>query len=332
MAKMQTAESVTAAGNGKAEQSPAMGAEKSPAELIEDMLGAGEEPAADAEENTDESGDAEGVEAEGEESGAGDSEESEVESEDEAQPSEEAKQEDDKSPRVPDWVQKKIDKLTAQKSEERAKVEALEAKLSELEAKISGAKESKQSEQADADDELMQAERCLEWARQNRHGGIIKQADGTEKEISAEQVEEFRDKWMEKKIELKRQAADEAGKREAHFQNVSRKTAELFPFVNDKDSEAAKEFGKAMSLFKTNKHLQKALPNFEYMVAAALYGQMQRGRELQAAASKQKQASAPNKTAQAPVKKVVPVVNKSNGSGNAGARKTALEMIEERLK
>jgi hypothetical protein len=221
----------------------------------------------ETEENTEETSEEDSTEESGEESE--DSEDSE----------------DDDKPVSHDKVQKRIDKLTAQKraaAEEAATVksqyEEAQKRLAELESQVNEASRpilqpSAENPLADVDTaealdaKIKSAQEVRRWALRNTDGATVKRPDGTEVYVDADEVKNYliraddvltvhapaRREWLSQ-----RQPAVEAAKN-------------LFPDLFTKGSALNQAF---QATVKQAPELLK-LPQVEYWVGLALYGEQQ---------------------------------------------------------
>ena len=221
----------------------------------------------ETEENTEETSEEDSTEESGEESE--DSEDSE----------------DDGKPVSHDKVQKRIDKLTAQKraaAEEAAAVksqyEEAQKRLQELESQVNEASRpilqpSAENPLADVDTaealdaKIKSAQAVRRWALRNTDGATVKRPDGTEVYVDADEVKNYlikaddvltvhapaRREWL-----AQRQPAVEAAKN-------------LFPDLFTKGSALNQAF---QATVKQAPELLK-LPQVEYWVGLALYGEQQ---------------------------------------------------------
>jgi hypothetical protein len=221
----------------------------------------------ETEENTEETSEEDSTEESGEESE--DSEDSE----------------DDGKPVSHDKVQKRIDKLTAQKraaAEEAAAVksqyEEAQKRLQELESQVNEASRpilqpSAENPLADVDTaealdaKIKSAQEVRRWALRNTDGATVKRPDGTEVYVDADEVKNYlikaddvltvhapaRREWL-----AQRQPAVEAAKN-------------LFPDLFTKGSALNQAF---QATVKQAPELLK-LPQVEYWVGLALYGEQQ---------------------------------------------------------
>lgn len=220
---------------------------------------------------------------------------SDEESEDDKDGEDEA-EEDEKA--SPDKIQKRIDKLTAQKkaaAEEAATVKAqyeeAQKRLAELESQVNESarpvlQASAENPLADADTpealdaKIKSAQEVRRWALRNTDGATVKKPDGSEVYLDADQVKDYlikaddvltihapaRQQWL-----AQRQPAVEAA------QN-------LFPDIFKKGTPMQKAFDATV---KQAPELLK-LPQVEYWVGLALYGEQQLMTAQKAKAAKTK--------------------------------------------
>jgi hypothetical protein len=253
------------------------------------------DPKTDAEEeklsdNTDESDESE-AEKPAEESEDEDAKESE---------DEESEDDDDQPAPAPEKIQKRIDKLTAQKKEALEKAQTLETeysaaktKLAELEAQVNEASRpvlqpTAENPLADVDTpealeaKIKSAQEVRRWALRNSDGATVKRPDGTEVYVDADQVKDYlikaddvivthgpaRQQWL-----AQRQPAVEAAKN-------------LFPDIFKKGTPMHQAY---QATIKQAPELLK-LPQNEYWVGLALYGEQQLMQQQAAAQAKSKAA------------------------------------------
>jgi hypothetical protein len=261
------------------------------------------DPKADAEEkklsdNTDESDESE-------------AEKPAEESEDEDAKDEES--EDDNAPVPQEKVQKRIDKLTAKRKEAEEKAQTLETeysaaktKLAELEAKVNEASRpvlqpSAENPLADVDTQealeakIKSAQEVRRWALRNSDGATVRRPDGTEVYVDADEVKNYlikaddvivtyapaRQQWL-----AQRQPAVEAAKN-------------LFPDIFTKGTTLNTAY---QATVKQAPELLK-LPQVEYWVGLALYGEqqlMQKQEAQKAKASAAKKVSSAKSEAKLP--------------------------------
>jgi hypothetical protein len=217
---------------------------------------------------------------------------------------EEDDEKDDDAPVPQEKIQKRIDKLTAQKKEALEKAQTLESeyaeaktKLAELEAQVNEASRPVLQPTADnpladvdtpeaLDAKIKSAQEVRRWALRNTDGATVKKPDGSEVYLDADQVKDYlikaddvitvhapaRQQWL-----AQRQPAVEAAKN-------------LFPDIFKKGSPMHQAY---QATIKQAPELLK-LPQNEYWVGLALYGEqmlMQRQEADKAKASAAKKVS-----------------------------------------
>jgi len=192
---------------------------------------------------------------------------------------------DDDAPVPQEKIQKRIDKLTAQKKEALEKAQTLESeyaeaktKLAELEAQVNEASRPVLQPTADnpladvdtpeaLDAKIKSAQEVRRWALRNTDGATVKKPDGSEVYLDADQVKDYlikaddvitvhapaRQQWL-----AQRQPAVEAAKN-------------LFPDIFKKGSPMHQAY---QATIKQAPELLK-LPQNEYWVGLALYGEQQ---------------------------------------------------------
>jgi hypothetical protein len=212
------------------------------------------------------------------------SEEDSTEESGDSEDSEDSEDEEGEAP-SPDNVQKRINKLTAQKkaaAEEAATVksqyEEAQKRLAELESQVNEASRpilqpSAENPLADVDTaegldaKIKSAQEVRRWALRNTDGATVKRPDGTEVYVDADEVKNYliraddvltvhapaRREWLSQ-----RQPAVEAAKN-------------LFPDLFTKGSALNQAF---QATVKQAPELLK-LPQVEYWVGLALYGEQQ---------------------------------------------------------
>lgn len=236
----------------------------------------------------EESGDLSQNETNEEESAEQSAEESSEDAEEATEDSESSEDEDeageDEAP-TQDKVQKRIDKLTAQKkqaAEEAAAVksqyEEAQKRLAELEAQVNEAarpvlQPTAENPLADVDTsealdaKVKSAQEVRRWALKNTDGATVKRPDGTEVYLDADQVKDYlikaddvltihapaRQQWL-----AQRQPAVEAAKN-------------LFPDIFKKGTPLHTAY---QATVKQAPELLK-LPQHEYWIGLALYGEQQ---------------------------------------------------------
>lgn len=233
------------------------------------------------------------------------------ESEDEDAEDEES--EDDDAPVPQEKVQKRIDKLTAKRKEAEEKAQTLETeysaaktKLAELEAQVNEASRpvlqpSAENPLADVDTQealeakVKSAQEVRRWALKNSDGATVKRPDGSEVYVDSDAVKEYllkaddvltlhapaRQQWL-----AQRQPAVEAAR-------------SLFPDIFTKGTALNTAY---QATVKQAPELLK-LPQVEYWVGLALYGEqqlMQKQEAQKAKASAAKKVSSAKSEAKLP--------------------------------
>lgn len=246
----------------------------------------------------------------------------------------EADEEDEKP--SPDKIQKRIDKLTAQKkaaSEEAATVKAqyeeAQKRLAELESQVNEAARPVLQPSADnpladvdtseaLDAKIKSAQEVRRWALRNTDGATVKKPDGSEVYLDSDAVKEYlvraddvltiyapqRQQWL-----AQRQPALEAA------QN-------LFPDILKKGTPMQKAFEATV---KQAPELLK-LPQVEYWVGLALYGEQQlmAAQKAQAAKTKAQEKVSSAKKTPTPVKPVSSPKTSTKGTVSKDVRNRVL--------
>lgn len=280
--------------------------------------------------NTDESDDPEAEKP---------TEESEDEDAKESEDSESEDDEDDQPAPAPEKIQKRIDKLTAQKKEALEKAQTLEAeysaaktKLAELEAQVNEASRpvlqpSAENPLADVDTpealeaKIKSAQEVRRWALRNTDGATVKRPDGTEVYVDADEVKNYlikaddvltlhapaRQQWL-----AQRQPAVEAAKN-------------LFPDIFKKGTPLNTAY---QATVKQAPELLR-LPQVEYWVGLALYGEQQLMAKQEAQKAK---ASAAKKVSSAKSEARLPTpaspVSAAKSATKGGSKEAAQRLYE----
>ena len=259
------------------------------------------------------------------------------ESEDEeSEEDDEEGEKDDEAPQ--EKIQKRINKLTAQKKEALEKAQTLESeyaqaktRLAELESQVNEAarpvlQPTAENPLADVDTpealeaKVKSAQEVRRWALRNTDGATVKRPDGTEVYLDSDQVKDYlikaddvltvhapaRQQWL-----AQRQPAVEAAKN-------------LFPDIFKKGSPMHQAY---QATIKQAPELLK-LPQNEYWVGLALYGeqqlmQKQAADQAKAKAAKKVSASGTSKTP-TPVKPVSTPKSSTKGAVNTAVRNRVL--------
>jgi hypothetical protein len=249
----------------------------------------------------------------------------------------EESEKDDEAP-TQDKVQRRIDKLTAQKkaaAEEAATVKAqyedAQKRLAELESQVNEAarpvlQPTAENPLADVDTpealeaKVKSAQEVRRWALRNTDGATVKRPDGTEVYLDSDQVKDYlikaddvltvhapaRQQWL-----AQRQPAVEAAK-------------SVFPDIFKKGTPMHTAY---QATIKQAPELLK-LPQNEYWVGLALYGeqqlmQKQAADQAKAKAAKKVSASGTSKTP-TPVKPVSTPKSATKGAVNTATRNRVL--------
>jgi len=295
---MAEGQAATAAGEGKSDDFMALVLEevggkpvaaeeqqKPESDEIIDTTDEDKEPEAESAEESEDSGEEKAED-----------EDSDEDSEDEADKDDEDK---DEAPSQ-DKIQKRIDKLTAQKKEALEKAQSLEtesaqakARIAELEAQINESARpvltpTAENPLADVDTpealeaKIKSAQEVRRWALKNTDGATVRKPDGSEVYLDADQVKDYllkaddvltihapaRKEWLSQ-----RAPAVEAAKN-------------IFPEMFQKGTPMQKAFEATV---KQAPELLK-IPQAEYWVGLALYGEQQLMAKQQAEAAKAKAA------------------------------------------
>jgi hypothetical protein len=186
----------------------------------------------------------------------------------------EAKQEEEKKQELPAWVQKKVDKLTAQKHEQRERAEALEAKVKELEAKVSQIPPQTPTPDSplaniDSVEELSRqfedAKKVKNWALENLDGGEVASKDGTTEYWDGAKVKKYL-AWSEalitEHIPARKQYLDSRSTFDAE-------AAKFYPNISKAGTEENSVLNAWVKIFPA---VQK-FPDFKLIIMDALAGQ-----------------------------------------------------------
>jgi hypothetical protein len=238
-------------------------------------------------------------------------EDSETESETESDEAEEADEEDETdeepakdSSKLPKGVQKRIDKLTAQKKEAEKQLKELSERLGELEANNTPG-ETKvvpvgqglnpyfqlQSEQ-EIQAEIKNARQVRRWAEENPDGAIVTGKDGNEIEYSAEEVRRIKLNAIDALEEqLPAQLNYVANRRQ-----FDAEAEKAYPFLKQRTSP---EYQYAAELIRAFPEIQK-FPDFKLSIGDMIEGRKLREGKSKKAAPMVKKAPANPRAASAP--------------------------------
>lgn len=232
---------------------------------------------------------------------------SEVEAEEEAvQPAEEESEAEESS--LSKGVQKRINKLVAAKKAAQAELEAQKARLTELQKELETAKSSAPIRQVDVSDAVErlttleqvkeERQRALDvilWCEENPDGGSITMPDGTEKDLTDQEVRSM------KRLAIRRKEI-ELPAREEYLQQQKYVEAEVvkdFPWWNKPETE---EYQTAQQILREFPELKKRRADWKHVAGLLVMG-------IQAYGEKkaQKKPAAPIKRAPAqPAVKAAP--------------------------
>ena len=276
------------------------------------------------------------------EDSAEDAEETDKEkSEDDSEEKDEEESEDEDEAPSQEKVQKRIDKLTAKRKEAEEKAAALstdyeqaKAKLAELEAQVNESSRpvlqpTAENPLADVDTEdaldakIKSAQEVRRWALRNTDGATVKKPDGSEVYLDADQIKDYlikaddvltlhapaRKQWL-----AQRAPAVEAAK-------------SIFPDIFKKGTQMHQAF---QATVKQAPELLK-LPQAEYWVGLALYGEQQLMARQQATAAKAKAAdkiSSKKSEAKSVPTPAGPVSSQKSATKDKGGKQAAARLFE----
>ena len=276
------------------------------------------------------------------EDSAEDAEETDKEkSEDDSEEKDEEESEDEDEAPSQEKVQKRIDKLTAKRKEAEEKAAALstdyeqaKAKLAELEAQVNESSRpvlqpTAENPLADVDTEdaldakIKSAQEVRRWALRNTDGATVKKPDGSEVYLDADQIKDYlikaddvltlhapaRKQWL-----AQRAPAVEAAK-------------SIFPDIFKKGTQMNQAF---QATVKQAPELLK-LPQAEYWVGLALYGEQQLMARQQATAAKAKAAdkiSSKKSEAKSVPTPAGPVSSQKSATKDKGGKQAAARLFE----
>lgn len=265
----------------------------------------------------------------------------EEKSEDESEEKDEEESEDEDEAPSQEKVQKRIDKLTAKRKEAEEKAAALsteyeqaKAKLAELEAQVNESSRpvlqpTAENPLADVDTEealdakIKSAQEVRRWALRNTDGATVKKPDGSEVYLDADQVKDYlikaddvltlhapaRKQWL-----AQRAPAVEAAK-------------SIFPDIFKKGTAMNQAY---QATIKQAPELLK-LPQAEYWVGLALYGEQQLMSRQQADAAKAKAAekvSSKKSEAKSVPTPAGPVSAQKSATKDKGGKQAAARLFE----
>jgi len=260
---------------------------------------------------------------------------SEVEAEEEADQPAEEESEAEESP-LSKGVQKRINKLVAAKKAAQAELEAQKAKLAELQQELETTKSYVPEAKVDFSDavqrltsieqvrkEHQNALEILMWCEDNSDGGVLKSSDGTEHELTAQEVRSM------KKLAIRRKEIELPARAEyiQHYAQAKANAIKEMPFLADPKSEKYQVVQQVLKDFPEIKRR----PDFEWLAGIFALG-------AEAMASKQaaKKTAAPIKRAPAqPAVKAAPVtVSKTDlqKAKQSFAKDSSIRGVEDLIK
>lgn len=261
---------------------------------------------------------------------------SEVETEEEAvQPAEEESEAEESS--LSKGVQKRINKLVAAKKAAQAELEAQKARLTELQKELETAKSSAPTRQVDVSDAVErlttleqvkeERQRALDvilWCEENPDGGSITMPDGTEKDLTDQEVRSM------KRLAIRRKEI-ELPAREEYLQQqkyVETEVVKDFPWWSKPETE---EYQTAQQILREFPELKKRRADWKHVAGLLVMG-------IQAYGEKktQKKPAAPIKRAPAqPAVKAAPAATTKNDLQKAKqsfAKDNSVRGIEDLIK
>ena len=202
---------------------------------------------------------------------------SEVETEVQAdQPIEEEAEAEESS--LSKGVQKRINKLVAAKKAAQAELEAQKARLSELQRELETAKSSAPAKQVDVSDAVErlstieqvkeERQRALDvilWCEENPDGGVITLPDGTEKDLTDQEVRSM------KRLAIRRKEI-ELPAREEYLQQQSYVEGEVvkdFPWWSKPETE---EYQTAQQILREFPELKKRRADWKHVAGLLVMG------------------------------------------------------------
>lgn len=239
-----------------------------------------------------------------------DSEESEPDSnvkDDNADEAEESKadDEDKQDKQLPKGVQKRIDKLVAQKKEAEAKLNALAEKLAETESQAANSPQEivvsdkglnpyfKLQSDTDVHAEIRNARQVRRWAEENPDGAVVTGKNGEEIEYSAEDIRKIKLNAVDA-LEEHLPAQMQYIQTRKQFDAEAEKT---YPFWKQRSSS---EYQYANALIREFPEIQK-FPDFKLSIGDMIEGKRIRESKMKPATAIKKAPSNPKQTASAPV-------------------------------
>lgn len=238
------------------------------------------------------------------------SEESEPDSnvkDDNADEAEESKadDEDKQDKQLPKGVQKRIDKLVAQKKEAEAKLNALAEKLAETESQAANSPQEivisdkglnpyfKLQRDTDVHAEIRNARQVRRWAEENPDGAVVAGKNGEEIEYSAEDIRKIKLNAVDA-LEEHLPAQMQYIQTRKQFDAEAEKT---YPFWKQRSSS---EYQYANALIREFPEIQK-FPDFKLSIGDMIEGKRIRESKMKPTSAIKKAPSNPKQTASAPV-------------------------------
>ena len=238
------------------------------------------------------------------------SEESETESnveDDNADEAEESKADDEEKQdkQLSKGVQKRIDKLVAQKKEAEAKLQALAEKLAETESQAANSQKEvivsdkglnpyfKLQSDTDVHAEIRNARQVRRWAEENPDGAVVPGKNGEEIEYSAEDIRKIKLNAIDALEEHLPSQLNYIQTRK-QFDAEAEKT---YPFWKQRSSS---EYQYANALIREFPEIQK-FPDFKLSIGDMIEGKRIRESKVKPTSAIKKAPSNPKQTASAPV-------------------------------
>ena len=238
------------------------------------------------------------------------SEESEPDSnanDDNADEAEESKadDEDKQDKKLSKGVQKRIDKLVAQKKEAEAKLQALAEKLAETESQAANSPQEivvsdkglnpyfKLQSDTDVHAEIRNARQVRRWAEENPDGAVVTGKNGEEIEYSADDIRKIKLNAVDA-LEEHLPAQMQYIQTRKQFDAEAEKT---YPFWKQRSSS---EYQYANALIREFPEIQK-FPDFKLSIGDMIEGKRIRESKMKPTSAIKKAPSNPKQTASAPV-------------------------------
>lgn len=249
------------------------------------------------------------------------SEDSETESnveDDNADEAEESKadDEDKQDKKLSKGVQKRIDKLVAQKKEAEAKLNALAEKLAETESLAANSPKEfapvdkglnpyfKLQSDTDVHAEIRNARQVRRWAEENPDGAVVSGKNGEEVEYSADDIRKIKLNAIDA-LEEHLPAQMNYIQTRKQFDAEAEKT---YPFWKQRSSS---EYQYANALLREFPEIQK-FPDFKLSIGDMIEGKRIRESKVKPTSAIKKAPSNPKQTASAPVQTSKSLKSRSN--------------------